>query len=107
MDSNLLIKLIIDSILVLALNIPFGYWRDDVGQFTLQWILAVHIPVPLIVFIRLLSGVGFAWYTYLFLVLAYFLGQRLGAYIHRRNTELEKIVSGCLVMDALRNRKQL
>ncbi len=42
-------KLIIVSIIVFSINIPFGYWRANVKKFSLQWILAVHIPVPFII----------------------------------------------------------
>ncbi|MCK5137727.1 MAG: hypothetical protein KAR19_18220 [Bacteroidales bacterium] len=58
-------KLIIITILVLVLNIPFGYWRANVSRFSTQWFLAIHIPVLFIVALRLLSGIGFSWYTYL------------------------------------------
>lgn len=93
-----MIKLLIISIIVFTLNIPFGYWRVNVKKFSLQWVLSIHIPVPIIIALRIFSDIGFAWYTYLFLVSAFFLGQKLGAVIH---THLEKIeiVSSCLVMD--------
>ena len=63
---------------VLLLNLPFGYWRAGVGKFTVPWFLAVHAPVPLVVSLRILSGLG--WHLKVFPVLAgaFFTGQYLG-----------------------------
>lgn len=95
-------KLIIITILVFILNIPFGYWRVNVRRFSTQWFLAIHIPVPFIVALRLLSGIGFSWYTYLFLVGGFFLGQQFGSilmkWVHSRCHQ----DSSCLVMDLFR-----
>ncbi len=97
-----MIHLILISILVFMLNVPFGYWRANVKKFSVQWFLAVHIPVPFIVALRLLSGIGFAWYTYIFLVGAFFLGHQFGSvvmkWVHRRCHQ----DSSCLVMDLYR-----
>ncbi len=94
--------LIIITILVFILNIPFGYWRANVSWFSTQWFLAIHIPVPFIVALRLLSGIGFNWYTYLFLVGGFFLGQQFGSglmkWVHRHCHQ----ESSCLVMDLIR-----
>ncbi len=94
--------LIIVTLVVFLLNIPFGYWRDNVKKFSLQWILAVHIPVPIIIALRLLTTIGFAWFTYVFLVGAFFLGQKLGGNIHRRISGSCSQSSSCLVMDLYR-----
>ena len=97
-----MIKLIIVALLVFILNIPFGYWRANVKRYSAQWFLAIHIPVPFIVALRILSEIGFAWYTYVFLVGAFFLGQKLGSvlmnWIHKRC----KQESSCIVMDLYR-----
>lgn len=90
------------SMLVFLLNIPFGYWRSNVKSFSWQWFLAIHIPVPLIVAMRLVSGIGFAWYTYVFLVLAFFLGQKAGGIIMKRIHRVCQQATSCLVMDILR-----
>lgn len=91
-------SLIIISLSVLLLNIPFGYWRANVKRFSLQWFLSVHIPVPFIIALRIMSNIGFSWYSYVFLVTAFFIGQRLGSFIHKHLEKLEA-VSSCLVMD--------
>ena len=94
--------LIIITILVFVLNIPFGYWRANVKRFSTQWFMAIHIPVPFIVAIRLLSGIGFGWETYLFLVAGYFLGQQFGSLLMRRIHQHCHQESSCLVMDLFR-----
>lgn len=95
-------SLIIIALLVLFFNIPFGYWRANVKRFSTQWFLAIHIPVPFIVALRVLSGIGFAWHTYVFLVAGYFLGQQVGSLAKRRIRPLCQQLSSCLVMDIYR-----
>ncbi len=87
------------TLLVFVMNIPFGYWRANVKKFSLQWVLAVHIPVPFIIALRIFTTIGFAWYTYVFMVGAFFLGQRLGGLLlmSMRNSGSE--TSSCLFMD--------
>jgi hypothetical protein len=72
-------KLWIAALAVLCVNLPFGYWRAGVRKFSLAWFLAVHLPVPAVIGIRFLSGLGFQPITYPVLVGAYFSGQILGA----------------------------
>ncbi|MFO7668164.1 MAG: hypothetical protein R6W31_00760 [Bacteroidales bacterium] len=97
-----MIMLLEIAMLVFVLNIPFGYWRANVRKFSTQWFLAIHIPVPFIIALRLLSGIGFAWYTYLLLVGAFFLGQKSGSlimnWIHKHCHQ----ESSCMVMDLIR-----
>lgn len=95
-------KLLLISFIVLVINIPFGYWRTNVRTFSLQWFLAVHIPVPFIIGLRLISDLGFGWITYLFLVAAFFLGQKTGSFVFRRIEHMYHQVSSCLVMDLAR-----
>ncbi len=97
-------KLIIVSIIVFIFNIPFGYWRANVKKFSLQWILAVHIPVPFIIAIRIFGAIGFAWYTYLFLVSAFFSGQSFGVYLLKVNERKGKKISSCLFMDIFKKK---
>ena len=95
-------KLIIITILVFVLNIPFGYWRANVKRFSTQWFLAIHIPVPFIIALRLVSEIGFAWYTYVFLVTAFFLGQKTGSVVMKMIHRACQHASSCLVMDLMR-----
>jgi hypothetical protein len=98
----MILKLICVSILVFVFNIPFGYWRANVKKLSLQWVLAVHIPVPVIIALRIFVEIGFAWFTYVFLVAAFFLGQQLGAYLLKYLKIHSRQKSSCLMMDLLR-----
>jgi hypothetical protein len=66
------------AIIVFLVNLPFGYWRDMVERFSLQWILAVHLPVPIVVALRIFSGLGWHFVTFPVLIGAFFLGQFCG-----------------------------
>ncbi|MGE4287180.1 MAG: hypothetical protein AB7E36_00720 [Salinivirgaceae bacterium] len=96
-------KLILVALIVLVINVPFGYWRANVKKFSFQWILAIHLPVPLIIFLRFAGDIGFAWYTYVILVSAFFIGQRLGFMLWQRNREQLQHVSSCLIVDLKRS----
>ena len=93
------LPLFFDIIILFFLNLPFGYWRANTRKFSLQWVLAIHVPVPLLVLLRIVSGIGWALYTYPFLVGAYFSGQYMGSYLHRRYGAGG---TSCLVMDVYR-----
>lgn len=69
--------------LVLLINLPFGFWRAGVRRFSRQWFMAVHLPVPLVIGLRLVSGLGFHWATFPVMVGAFFLGQLLGGWTRR------------------------
>jgi hypothetical protein len=71
-------KLALISAVVLLLNLPFGYWRAGTRRFSLGWFLAVHLPVPLIIGLRLVSGIGWQTVTFPILIGAFFGGQLLG-----------------------------
>ena len=68
---------------VLAINIPFGFWRDTARRFSWQWILAIHLPVPIVIALRLVSHLGWQLSTFPVLIGAFFLGQFLGGRLHR------------------------
>ena len=94
-------KLVLVSLIVFLMNIPFGYWRANVKKFSLQWVFSIHLPVPFIILMRIYGDIGFAWYTYVFLVAAFFLGQKLGGMLlANAKTQLHE-VSSCLLMDLL------
>jgi hypothetical protein len=76
-------KLAVTSAIVLLLNLPFGYWRAGAKKFSLRWFLAVHVPVPLVIGLRLVSGIGWHLITFPLLVGAFFGGQVLGGSLKR------------------------
>jgi hypothetical protein len=73
------------ALLVFLLNLPFGYWRARVPKFSWRWILAIHLPVPFVVALRVWSGLGWQWTSFPVLIAAFFFGQWAGARLGRRN----------------------
>lgn len=96
-------KLLIVAFVVFLFNLPFGYWRSNVKKFSLQWVLAIHLPVPFVIALRLASGLGFALITYPVLVSAFFLGQFSGSKIKMIliDNEVNPLTS-CLPCDLLK-----
>jgi hypothetical protein len=95
-------KLLFAGLVVFIINIPFGYWRANVRRYSLQWFLAIHIPVPFIISLRFVTHLGFAWFTYVVLVTAFFLGQQTGSLIIRKVRRVYANVTSCMVMDLVR-----
>jgi len=71
-------KLWVVTFVVFLINLPFGYWRAGVAKFSRPWFLAIHAPIPFVIVLRLLSGLGYSLASLPFTVGAYFLGQYLG-----------------------------
>lgn len=94
------------AICVALLNVSFGYWRANVERFSKQWILAIHIPVPFVVAIRIFSGLGWALYTFPVLVGAFFVGQLSGGLLLKWwRTWARADISSCIAVNALREIK--
>jgi len=96
-------NIILLTLFVLVINVPFGYWRANVRKFSLQFLLAIHLPVMFIVFFRILTGTGFEYETLFVIVPTFFLGQLVGSKIYssRKLREAAPLTS-CLVMDLVR-----
>jgi hypothetical protein len=77
-------EILIFALFIYFLNIPFGYWRGGTRRFSLNWYLAVHLPVPVIVLLRINYDLGWGWQSYTILVSAFFLGQLTGKIIRKR-----------------------
>lgn len=78
------------SLLIIIINLPFGYWREGTRKFSIYWMLAIHLPVPLVVLMRYLFEVELLWSTAPFLFGSFFLGQFLGKKIRvKRNLQTE------------------
>jgi hypothetical protein len=88
------------SAILLMFNLSFGYWRAHVGRFSLQWFVAIHLPVLLAISLRRLSGLGWELITFPMLMGAFFAGQFLGGRIHGRwQKPGATALSACLVCD--------
>jgi hypothetical protein len=80
-------RLVVISAVVLLLNLPFGYWRAGARKFSLRWFLAVHVPVPLVIGLRLVSGIGWQMVTFPVVIGAFFGGQFLGGLFKRATAD--------------------
>ena len=69
-----------------VLNVPFGYWRASVAKFSLQWFVAVHAVVPLVIGMRHAAGLPFRWSLLPLFIAAYFGGQYVGSHWRQRRT---------------------
>jgi len=74
------------AVVIFCINIPFGVWRAQLQKLTLRWFLAIHIPVVLIIGLRLLLDIPFRWANVPLFVVAFFLGQSLGVKLHARGS---------------------
>ena len=93
--------------LVFILNLPFGYWRANEPKFSTRWFLAVHLPVPFVIALRVLSGLGWQFITFPLLIGAFFAGQVIGGKLHvMRKSRPGSQISACLVMDLVRYRQK-
>jgi hypothetical protein len=78
--------LILDAAAAAALNIPFGHWRGGARRFSPRWFLAIHAPVPLVVGLRILSGLMWSAVTLAVLMGASVLGQLMGGRLRHRTS---------------------
>ena len=86
--------------LVFLLNLPFGYWRANETKFSRGWFLAVHLPVPFVIALRIFSGLGFQLITFPIMIGAFFGGQLAGGwFLNFRRDRDAAHVSSCLVWD--------
>ncbi|MFQ6054436.1 MAG: hypothetical protein ACE5KT_09845 [Methanosarcinales archaeon] len=44
---------------VFLLNLPFGYYRVSTKKFSMKWFLSIHLPIPFIFVLRVISGFGY------------------------------------------------
>lgn len=87
--------------IIFFINIPFGYWRDNVKRRSFQWFLAIHIPVVFVVMLRIYSGLGWHLKTLPFLFGSFFFGQLFGGQIHKSLKKHIKEIptTSCLIWD--------
>jgi hypothetical protein len=72
------------GVAIAVLNVPFGYWRAGTRKLSLPWFLALHLPVPAIIGLRVLTGIGFQLATLPITVGAYAIGQFVGGRLRAR-----------------------
>ena len=76
--NEYILKLVAITFIIFIINLPFGYLRGNVKKFSFKWFLYIHLPVPAVIFLRIYSDIGFAFYTYPLFIGAYFMGQFIG-----------------------------
>jgi hypothetical protein len=74
-----MVTVIIIALLALIINIPFGYLRNKTRKFSALWFLYVHLSIPLIIAVRLLSHTDYRYIP--IFILAAVAGQILGGRI--------------------------
>jgi hypothetical protein len=48
-----------------TLNVPFGAYRATVATFSARWFLAIHLPIPFILVLRIGAGYGYGFIPWL------------------------------------------
>lgn len=71
MSSILLITLI-----TFVVHIPFGYLRSRSKKYSLKWFMYIHIPIPFIILIRIITNTNYKFIP--LFILAAVIGQFLG-----------------------------
>ena len=68
-------------VLATAVNLPFGAWRATVRKFSWRWFVAIHLPIPFIIVVRLSFGLG--WWFVPFMFASAVVGQVLGSWLFK------------------------
>ena len=66
-------------LLAIAINLPFGAYRVTVRRFSWRWLLAIHLPIPFVILMRLSFGLG--WSFVPFMLAGAVTGQLLGSWL--------------------------
>ncbi|MCL6473244.1 MAG: hypothetical protein K6T91_10630 [Firmicutes bacterium] len=77
MGQTLILRLVLMLTAIFVITLPFGYWRAGAERLSRDWFLAIHIPVPIVILLRL--GFHFGWWALLFTIPAFAAGQYAGA----------------------------
>jgi hypothetical protein len=64
-------------ILAIVINLPFGAYRATVRRFSWRWFVCVHLPIPVVIVMRLSLGLG--WWFIPFTLASAVAGQLLGS----------------------------
>ena len=87
---------------VFLVNVFFGYWRANTRKFSVPWIAAIHVPVPIAIGIRFLL-LGWNWALIPVFVADFFLGQFTGGKIRRRFSRQQRVpLTSSLITDIIR-----
>lgn len=98
MEAN--VKLTLILILILIINIFFGYWRATTRKLSVQWFFAIHLPVPIAIALRLVFF-GSSLVLLPFFVVAFAMGQFLGGAIRRLMAKQNDLTIGSFLLSDL------
>ena len=77
-------SILLAALAITAINMPFGAWRaraKEAGR-RLEWLAAIHAPVPLAVLVRWAAGIELSLQSIAVLLAAFSAGQLIGAKIY-------------------------
>ena len=95
-------KIVLVLVSILLLNVLFGYWRSNTPKLSIQWIMSIHVPVPIAIGLRL-SLLGWSWTLLHAFVAAFAAGQYAGGKIrHYLAGGERRRLTSCLVTDVFR-----
>lgn len=63
-------------LIVFIINLPFGNLRNRYNKFSRGWMLAIHVPIPFVFLLRILSGLN--WTVIPLVLLSDIAGQIVG-----------------------------
>jgi hypothetical protein len=93
--------LIIIIFCIVFMNIIFGYWRSNTRKFSVQWILSIHVPVIVEIFLRMYF-LEFNWFLIPLFVCAFASGQFLGGRIRNLMAKGSTSLGSFLIGDLFR-----
>lgn len=47
------------TVITFVLHIPFGYLRSRSEKYSLKWFIYIHIPIPFIVLVRIITNTDY------------------------------------------------
>jgi len=68
--------------LAFVVSVPCGYLRQNYKKYSFMWFLLIHLPIPLIILLRVKAGLG--WQFIPLTVGGSVAGQIIGGMISRR-----------------------
>lgn len=72
-------------LLAFIVSVPCGYIRENYAKYSFMWFLMIHIPIPLIVLMRI--GAGADWHMIPLTLGGSILGQIAGGAANRRRNK--------------------
>lgn len=85
---------------ILAINVFFGYWRANTRRLSPQWLMAIHIPVPIAIGLRL-EFLGWSFALLPAFVAVFFVGQFIGDKIRRYWAKRQDLQLGSFLLKDL------